>query len=446
MTYARTYAKTGDSQIVGTALYTVTKINDAYINAKGRTFYSHNELVNDNRSSDRIVSHTLEAYRQSIRNAVRSNDETEITQLLAELSTLAVAYSKIPYPRPIDPLYHATLAVGYTTQEILEMLPHVTTDVMMQGARNIADLSGLFLKSPDLLAQQSLSSALVKIAEYGLRSPKDSAATITAIEQISRMSVLLIRAPEGDADRAHESVTKQVFGFAELVFMTPDTGFTSSHANYLSPYFGGSIVLDVATFDVQLTTIVNAALAADENNSGAKRIIENLAGWSKELPQHVRNLLKAATDTHTRYSASIVWWIINISTALYAASTVKAGADHDREILKDRASWIISAISFIPHDGDSVSVMRAVRIPEQLLRTARQLINFNLNDEVVNLGKLIDGWLLGTIPHTSFYEVAEGLLGLAALYAYLAEQQEIVALAEPNKNAIAYQSRIQQPV
>ena len=123
MTFARNYAKTGDSQVVARALHAIVKINSAYIKAKGRTFYSHTPLVNDNRSSDGIVTHTLEAYRQNIRNAVAINDETEIMQFLSGLGLLTVEYSRIQYPRSNDSLYHASLAKGYMTQEVLQMLP-----------------------------------------------------------------------------------------------------------------------------------------------------------------------------------------------------------------------------------------------------------------------------------------------------------------------------------
>jgi hypothetical protein len=145
MTFARNYSKTGDGQVVAHALYAIVKINGAYIKTKGRTFYSHNPLVNDNRSSDGIITHTLEAYRQNIRSAVKNNDETEIMQFLSGLGLLISEYSNIRYPRRSDSHYHASLAKGYMTQEVLQMLPHVSTDVMMRGAANIAELSGLFL-------------------------------------------------------------------------------------------------------------------------------------------------------------------------------------------------------------------------------------------------------------------------------------------------------------
>lgn len=239
---------------------------------------------------------------------------------------------------------------------------------------------------------------------------------------------MLIRAPEGDAAGAHEMVTQQLFKFAEHVFRTPDTGFTTPHAEYLSPYFGGGNVLDMGTFDSQLTDLVNQALLVDETNHAATRVIDNLADWSEELPQRVRRLLEKATESRTRYSASIVWWIINVSTALYAASTVAAGDEGDRATLKDRAGWLISAINFIPHDEHGVAAMGAVDIPEQLLRMSGQLRNLDLVDEAKGLGKIIEHWLLGTIPHTSAHEVAEGVFGLGALYALLEEPQEITAL------------------
>ena len=428
MTFARNYAKSGDSQVVASALYAIVKINNAYIKTRGRTFYSHNPLVNDNRSSDGIITHTLEAYRQNIRNAVKNNDETEIMQFLSGLGLLTVEYSKIQYPRPSDSHYHASLAKGYMLQEVLQMLPHVSTDVMMRGAANIADLSGLFLGRPDLNAQQSICSALITIAEYGLKHPQHRPATVRALERIAKISMMLIRAPVGDAAGTHEKVTQQLFQFATHVFSTPDSGFTTPHAEYLSPYFGGGNVLDMGTFDSQLTDLVNQAILADKDNQAARRVIDNLADWSEELPQRVRRLLEKATESRTRYSASIVWWIINVSTALYAASTAIAGDEGDRVTLRDRAGWVISAIDFIPHDEHGVAAMGAVDIPEQLLRMSGQLRNLGLGEEAKRLGKLIERWLLGTIPHTGAHEVAEGMFGLGTLYAYLQEPQEITAL------------------
>jgi hypothetical protein len=404
------------------------KINNAYIKAKGRTFYSHSPFVNDNRSSDGIVTHTLEAYRQNIRNAVKNNDETEIIQFLSGLGFLTVEYSNIQYPRAEDPHYHASLAKGYMTQEVLQMLPHVSTDVMMQGAASIANLSGLFLRAPDLNTQQSICSTLIAIAVHGLIYPQHRPATVRALERITQISMMLIRAPEGDAAGTHEKVTQQLFRFAENVFSTPDTGFTTSHAEYLSPYFGGGNVLDMGTFDSQLTDLVNQAILADADNQGARRVIDNLADWSEELPQRVRRLLEKATESRTRYAASIVWWIINVSTALYAASTAAAGDEGDRVTLKDRAGWMMSAINFVPHDEHGVAAMGAVDIPEQLLRMSGQLRKLDLADEVKGLGKIIENWLLGTIPHTGAYEVAEGMFGLGALYAYLQEPQDLTAL------------------
>jgi hypothetical protein len=428
MNYSRMYAVTGDSQVVGSALYTITNINRAYIAAKRRTFYSHNPLVNDNRSSDGVVTHTLEAYRQNIRNAVKRGDETEITQLLAGLGTLIVAYSEIQYPRQIDSSWYATLATGYLNQEVTEMLPHISTDVMMQSATTIGNVGGLFLRAPDLGVQQSLANGILGIAKYGLIHPKNSPATGRAMVEIAKIVLQLLRAPQGDAARASARVTQAVFEFAELVFQTPDTGITTSHAQYLSGYFGGGVALDMETFDARLGALVNVTLVAAPNHVGATRVIENLSGWSEELPQRVRRLLGAATNLRSRYSASIVWWIINISSVLYVGSTVPAADVDDRNTLKGRASWMLSAINFIPNDQQTVENMSAVDIAEQLLRMTRQLKNCGLHLEAIDLGKVADDWLIRTIPHTSADELAEGLFGLAALYADPLGAQAVNAL------------------
>jgi hypothetical protein len=307
---------------------------------------------------------------------------------------------------------------------------------MMQSATTIANLSGLFLRAPDLSVQQSLSNGILGIARYGLNHPKNSPATVRAMEEIARISLRLFRAPEGDAARANATITQAVFQFAELVFQTPDTGFTTPHAQYLSGYLGGGMALDMETFDAQLAALVNVALGAAADNAGAKRVVQNLSGWSQDLPQRVRKLLSAATTAHSRYSASVVWWIINISSVLYAASTVPAADPDDRDTLKDRASWILSAINFIPNDQKTVENMGAVDIAEQLLRMSQQLKNFGLGIEAVELGRVTEDWLLRTIPHTAAGELAEGLFGLAALYADPFGAQAIVVLTNKLRTAL----------
>jgi len=100
----------------------------------------------------------------------------------------------------------------------------------------------------------------------------------------------------------------------------------------------------------------------------------------------------------------------------------------------------MSAINFIPHDEHGVAAMAAVDIPEQLLRMSRQLINLNLDEEAKGLGKIIENWVLQTIPHTGAHEVAEGLFGLGTLYFYLHEPQEIKALCNDLRQQLPLQA------
>ena len=166
-------------------------------------------------------------------------------------------------------------------------------------------------------------------------------------------------------------------------------------------------MLDMQTFDSQLAALINAALEVESDNENAKRVIANLSEWCKELPQRVRRLLLVATTARSRYSATVVWWIINVSTALYAISTAEGCSSFDGDRLKGRASWMMSAINFVPHDPPTVEAMRAVGIPEQLLRMSDELRKFDLLSEAIELGKISEGWLLGTIPHTDVWDSAE---------------------------------------
>jgi hypothetical protein len=427
--YSRTYARTGDSEVVDAALRTIVGINSAYIKSKGRTFHSHNPLVNSDLSSDRLIQHTLELFRQNISGAVQRKDETEITQLLGTLCMLVGAYSKIQYPRPEDPSHHAMLAAEYLVQEVTNMLPNVSTDAMMRGAQFAGAVSRAFFHSTNSQALHSVVSSLLTIARYGVAVPHHGPATVAAIEQITNMSALLLRVTTQDAADALSLVTKQIFEFAKLVFKTPDQGLTTPHAQHLAPYFGGGQMLDTQTFDVKLTEVVNFVRQADKDDAGAQAVISNLADWSDELPSWVRDLLSAATVAGTRFTAPIVFWLIHVATALYGASTATAGDEDDKEKLKERAAWVMSAINFIPHDKRTVELIDHVDLPTQLFQMAGTLRAIGLNEEVVWISKIIRGWLLGAIQHISAHKLADGLFGLVAIYSLLGGAFRVNALS-----------------
>jgi hypothetical protein len=97
ISYSRRYAEIGDHEVSSAALISLVRLNEAYIRAKGSTFFNNNPFMNNPMSRDGVVSETLEHLRQNIQIGIARGDEQQIEQTMHTMSSLVAVYLSIDY-------------------------------------------------------------------------------------------------------------------------------------------------------------------------------------------------------------------------------------------------------------------------------------------------------------------------------------------------------------
>jgi hypothetical protein len=177
MSFARRYAEHGDYEVSMSALNVVVRINAAYIQAKGKTFYTSNILIENPLTTDGFINNTQEHLRQHAHAAVARRDEKQIEQTLQAMAGLVQVYLGIDYSSPMASKTHAHLAAGYLSAAVEGAVPHNMADVVLEGLRLMGKSAQFFLAygKPDDVA--TLSEKISMIACTG--SAKESYRPVT---------------------------------------------------------------------------------------------------------------------------------------------------------------------------------------------------------------------------------------------------------------------------
>lgn len=130
---SRRYIEKGDYEISAAAMDALILINAAYIEAKGKTFFTNKFLIENPMTVDGFINTSLEHLRQSCRIAISRGDEQQINQILKTLAILASRYAQIDYSEQHASKFHAKLAATYLTNAIEQIVPHNMPDVLMNG-------------------------------------------------------------------------------------------------------------------------------------------------------------------------------------------------------------------------------------------------------------------------------------------------------------------------
>lgn len=108
MSFATRYAEQGDHEVSGAALSSVVSINQYYVNAKGKTFFHSNGLIEHPLTSDSFINNSLEHLRQAVKAGVARGDERFIEQSFLAIEQLVEVYITIliTVPNMVQRLTH----------------------------------------------------------------------------------------------------------------------------------------------------------------------------------------------------------------------------------------------------------------------------------------------------------------------------------------------------
>jgi len=384
--YARRYAEQGDHEVSSIALQSILLINKAYIEAKGKTFFSQHD---NPLSGDALINDTLEHMRRLVQVGIGRADEEQIEQSFKMFAGLCNVYSSIDYSTDHVTKHHMHLAAGYLAEAVESVAPHQMADVMMEGVRLIGDAAQLILLQKDPSHIVTLTEKVALIACTGAINKNYRPVTQVAVRQLAMLTFGLIRSRSHEAHFAIKEVRKNVKLVAKMCFETPDTAFPSIHSTSLAPYYSGTTTDGLMSW---LTDLCNAVSDPKEDPESAGMIISNLENWASDLYQTEKELLLLAIEKKSHFTFDLINWIVHITKLLLAVSNAPVCGDHDREKLRKSAEWLISVLSWVPDNIEDVRFVEKYQVTEQLFEAAVDAKQRDCDEIAYSIRDLLLAW------------------------------------------------------
>ncbi|SMF28566.1 hypothetical protein [Desulfovibrio gilichinskyi] len=317
--FANKYSARGDYEVSNMALECIAFINIEYVETKASTFFSSNLLFHNDNSQDTFIRHTLELLRKHIATGIFNKDERHIEQTLLTLKSVSHIYLSIKYPSNRDLKTHANLACGYLERSIMNVVPLGMDDVVMNGLRDIGDLSREY-------SLQSQPNDLVKFAEIickisltRMRSPDSLPVVQIASEQLSKLTLNALYNIKEDTSYLFAQISYSSFLLTSAVLKNiPDYPLLNNHGSYLSALYSPMNTQGFMYLFLELT----AELSRQESEfiDSSEYHFWNILEWLKSIQDnHIKTFNQAASSQLpictelTMWTTSIIKGLINLT-------------------------------------------------------------------------------------------------------------------------------------
>ena len=413
MSFARRYAEQGDYEVVCGALNVVVRINAAYIEAKGKTFYSNSLFLDHPLASDGFINESLECMRQNVECAIRHRDERQIEQSMQALAALVQAYLDIDYANRTAEKSHAHLAAGYLTNAVQAVVPHDMADVLMEGQRLMGQAAQVFVVAGSTSNAAGLSDKIAIIACAGCAKGSYRPVTMEGVRQLANLTLYLLRSPSNEVSYALGKVRENASMIAKLFLKVSDTPLENIHGTMLAPYYSSG---DMQSLRVQLTELVNAVAAAEPDNENAHTVIRNFEEWADGLYRTTKEVLLEAIAARSHFTIHMFQWIQGVTEILLVASNAPACDRHSKEGLRSHAGWLIATLGWVPEDQETVTFVETFQLTEILFEAAMDARSRGCDDNAGDIGRMLLSWAFKGGRYITGWGVLErGLCGCAAL-------------------------------
>src|SRR5690606_37302612 len=270
--FARRYAEQGDHEVSAVAMNAIIRINSAYVETKGKTFFAYQPMFDNPLTSDGFINDTLEHLRQTARIGVARGDEQQIEQTLQAMAELVRVYLTIDYASPHASKTHAHLAAGYLTGEVERIVSHSMPDVLMEGVRLMGQCADMLLAAEGPQGITTLVQKIGIISCAGVAREDYRPVTSTGVEQLARLSFDLLRTKMREVRFAAQDIRGSMKLIAKLFMALPDAPLMSVHSTYLAPYYSATSAQGLT---VRLSQLVNAVADAPADDVNARQVIDN---------------------------------------------------------------------------------------------------------------------------------------------------------------------------
>lgn len=429
--FARLFSERGDHEIANVALNSIVAINASYVESKGRTFFARSFLIDNPRATDGFINASLEHLRQNAQLGLSRGDERQVEQTFRTMAALVQVYLQIDYARETASKTHAQLAASYLDNAVQSTISHNMPDVLMEGIRCMGAVArALILRSePDAIATSSEKISL--IAGAGGMRTDHLAVTVIGMEQLAQLTVLLIQ-NTSTHPRSYilRKVRADVFFLAGLVVeRVKDAPLSGNHSSALAPYFS---LTSTQNLPAMLANIANAIGASEASNSDAQQVVGNLADWADGLYEPQKNLLLSAISKRSQMTFELIHWTARIVEVLLMVSRSPACDIHSAEGLQKSAAWLVSSLSWIPDDQETVTYVESVRLADVLVEIAFKAQQRECANVAQDTFKVLIGWAFKAGRHqTGWASLETALCGAAVLCAQgVATREKLAALID----------------
>lgn len=413
VTFSRRYAEQGDLEVTKVALYGILEIHKAYITTKGQTFYSNNYLSDNPLASDSFLTDTLEHIRQNIQIGISRKDEQFIEENLHCLIHLTQIYLLIDYADEYAIRSHAHLVAGYLASVVETILPHDMADVLIESVTLLGKAAQLIIEYDKPEHIVSLSEKIALVACSGGINKKYQAVTPIAVKQLALLTFHLLRGKSSDIRFAIKEIRDDVRLIAEVYLTTKETYLARIHSTSLGPYYSAT---SQESLTIWMTNLTNAILKQSADDKDTQHVIGNIAEWSDGIYQTEKEILLKAVEQRSQFTFDIVNWIAHVTKLLLAISGAKACKTYHSEKLKKSASWLISVLSWIPGDEDTVRFIENFQIADHLFEASVDAYNRDCYEEALDIKKILIGWMKKSGKYqTGWGSLEKAICGLACL-------------------------------
>lgn len=413
VSFARRYAEQGDHEVSALAMNAIIRINGAYVETKGKTFFADQLMFDNPLTSDGFINDTLEHLRQTSRIGVARGDEQQIEQTLRAMAELVRVYLAIDYASPHAPKTHAHLATGYLTGEVEQIVPHNMPDVLMEGVRLMGQCADMLLAAEGPQGITTLVEKIGIISCAGVAREDYRPVTFTGVEQLARLSFDLLRTKLREIRFAAQDIRGSMTLIAKLFMALPDAPLLSVHSTYLAPYYSATSAQGLT---VRLSQLANAVAVAPADDVNARQVIDNFGEWADGMYQTEKDLLLHAIEKRSQFTFDMIHWITEVTTMLIAVSNAAACDEHRQQELRKHAALLIAVLSWVPDDEETVKFVENFRMTETLFEAAVDAHKRGCPELADDIGKMLLSWTFKAGRYQTGWAILErSVYGLATL-------------------------------
>ncbi len=162
--------------------------------------------------------------------------------------------------------------------------------------------------------------------------------------------------------------------------------------------------------------LANRIMGANKGDEDAKHVIRNFVTWSDQIYVSERKLLQASLKSETDFLFHIIDWTKSVAEILIVLSNAPACDEHSKKQLQKNASWLISNLSWVPDDRESVSAVANYQLHETLFEAAMTGHQRECNEYMKAAQDCLLGWAFKGGKYQLGWGILEhSLYGLAVL-------------------------------